>query len=142
MNTHCTCSVCAGKGWYADGPTDKPEQVQCSACQGSGKRCLHARWEGIPEVNACCADCGMDEVDAGTEILARCLMLTEDEQKELRERMQRVVDGGNDGADIYDYEDYAKHLVSLHGEEAVKQFENELCDIQPTKRSSTQPSMN
>lgn len=30
------CPQCHGRGWYADGPTAKPEQVQCFACHGSG----------------------------------------------------------------------------------------------------------
>lgn len=30
------CPVCNGKGWYACGETDKPEQVQCPDCLGTG----------------------------------------------------------------------------------------------------------
>jgi hypothetical protein len=30
------CDDCAGQGWYADGPTDSPEQVQCARCSGTG----------------------------------------------------------------------------------------------------------
>jgi protein gp37 len=35
--TNGDCKVCGGQGWYADGPSDKPEQVGCSACLGSGR---------------------------------------------------------------------------------------------------------
>lgn len=30
------CPVCNGKGWYASGATDKPDQVQCPDCLGTG----------------------------------------------------------------------------------------------------------
>lgn len=30
------CPQCHGRGWYADGPTDKPEQIQCADCYGTG----------------------------------------------------------------------------------------------------------
>jgi hypothetical protein len=32
------CDTCNGQGWYATGETNKPEQKQCDACQGTGKK--------------------------------------------------------------------------------------------------------
>lgn len=31
------CRVCGGRGWYATGETDAPQQVQCEACGGRGE---------------------------------------------------------------------------------------------------------
>lgn len=31
------CKDCGGQGWYIDGPTEDPQQVQCRACNGSGR---------------------------------------------------------------------------------------------------------
>lgn len=118
--------ACSGKGWRADGPTDKPEQVQCSACQGAGQICLHPKWEGIPEVDAHCVVCGIDEIGAANEREARFLMLTPEERTDLLERMQRVMNSGNDGADIEEYESAANHYIEKYGEEVVRQFENEM----------------
>ena len=30
------CPTCGGKGYYMDGPTDHPEQIQCGDCYGTG----------------------------------------------------------------------------------------------------------
>lgn len=31
------CEACGGKGWYAWGYTDAPQQVRCDACLGTGE---------------------------------------------------------------------------------------------------------
>lgn len=31
------CEQCCGRGWYLDGPTDGPQQIQCEACYGTGR---------------------------------------------------------------------------------------------------------
>ena len=31
------------------------------------KPCQHEHWEGVPEVDACCAECGMDEFEVDEE---------------------------------------------------------------------------
>ena len=37
-NEEEVCDTCNGQGWYMDGPTDDPQQRQCDACQGTGKK--------------------------------------------------------------------------------------------------------
>lgn len=48
------CESCGGQGWYADGPTDNPQQVQCKDCNGTGKKLAVGEgtmetFGGIPE---------------------------------------------------------------------------------------------
>jgi len=55
--------------------------------------------------------------------------MTKEEYEEIQRLMNRIEQGGNDGADIYDYEQYAEMLFNRYGKSAyelAKEYESSL----------------